>query len=435
VDLRDRAVDMGTRATCLAILSLLITALAIRAGAATVWHQRLAARGQLWAFGDSDSYWVLASALARGQPYEYGGPEARVFRVPGYPLLLAPFTLIENRPLGVLAARWAGAVLGAIAVGLVLRIAWELGGRSAGWLAGIWAAVDPSAVASSVLLLSEALFVPVMLLQLWSWMRCESDLQSRWASRWALGSGACGAIAVLTRPSWVLFLPAMLCCWNAWRAGHRDRRLRLSGLMVVGFVLLMLPWWYRNFQITHRFVPTTLTVGASLYDGLSPIASGASDTGMEFMARFQAEQLAADAAATEPLASTLEYRLDRRMARAAASWAISHPAQVARLAGIKIWRTWRPWPEAAELPGGILRWSVALSTLFVLGSAGWRVYQRAGDGWVNVLWITPAIYFTLIHAVFVGSLRYRLPAMIALIPLAACAWTVWIQSARGTAYR
>ena len=90
--------------------------------AAWWWQQRLG--DQLFGFGDSDSYWHLAGDLARGEPYAYGS-QFRVFRSPGYPLLLAPLYWLADPP-SIWSARILNAVLGVIAVALSVLVARQL---------------------------------------------------------------------------------------------------------------------------------------------------------------------------------------------------------------------------------------------------------------------------------------------------------------------
>ena len=76
----------------------------------------VAARRRL-RMGDTESYWQLGKAIARGEPYEYGETHARVFRTPGYPVLLAPiFWLTDDHRTAVLLARAEAALLGTLAV-------------------------------------------------------------------------------------------------------------------------------------------------------------------------------------------------------------------------------------------------------------------------------------------------------------------------------
>jgi hypothetical protein len=187
--------------------------------------------------------------------------------------------------------------------------------------------------------------------------------------------------------------------------------------MLAGLCLTLLPWWIRNYRIAGRLVPTTLQVGASLYDGLSPIATGASD--MSFVGRFVQEQRSADAEAGADTTGLFEDRLDRRLRTAALDWARRHPRRAWELVGIKFRRIWSVFPNASEFQSRSLRLILAASytpviLLAILGA--WRYSPR---DWPCLLCLLPAVYFTLLHVVFVSSIRYRQPAMLPLIVLAA----------------
>ena len=447
---------------------LLLAALALRLTAGWWWQSRLDDR---FAMGDSESYWTLAQTIAEGKPYEYGADHARVFRTPGYPLLLAPVVGLagEGRN-GVLLARAEAALLGVLAV-LVLwwltRLLFD--DRAALWAAAM-ASFYPGAIAASMLVLSEAPFCPLMLLQLALWLKAWRAPSGRQAAIYACCGGLAAGAATLMRPSWLLFTPlaagaGMLACGTKRSAAETvsdvaqppsavkttrhsrgrlcySRHFQIACWMLLGLIVTMLPWWVRNARLTGRFVPTTLQVGASLYDGLNPNATGGSN--MDFVPRFVAEERrAATRSTAAPARSTaaparstaaparstaapgcaeiaFELRLDRRMWEAAIAWARTNPARAVQLAGIKFLRIWNVWPNEPRLS----TWPIRLLVLFtytpLLVFCLLGTWKTIGRGWPPyVLCWLPAVYLTLLHMVFVSSIRYREPAMLALLALAA----------------
>ncbi len=210
-------------------------------------------------------------------------------------------------------------------------------------LAGGIAALEPYSAATSALILSEALFVPLMLGMLWGlatlWRGRESMASRTWPVV-ALATGIAAGAGVLVRPSWALFVPAVLAAWVVL-AGRGRRGLALKGAAVValGVVVVLGPGGSRNARIYGRFVPTALWMGASLYDGLRPDADGSSD--MRFL--------------DDPAIRRLdEVTQDAALRDAALRFARNHPGRVLELATIKAARFWSPWPNAdqfASVPG------------------------------------------------------------------------------------
>lgn len=391
---------------------LLVVALGVRLAAAYWLDHRLQGR---FAFGDSESYWVLARSIAHGEPYQFGSADARIFRTPGYPAILTPLFLMAGHEPSPLWGRALGAGLGTLAVFGVWWLAGRLFGPRAGLLAGAVSACYPSAVITSVLVLSEAPFCPLLLAQLGLWTMAWTAKTSSRAGRWAFAAGLAAGAATLMRPSWLLFTPfAVLIGILATR--QRRRHLGLGLAMVLGLCVAMAPWWIRNAQITGHFVPTTLQLGASLYDGLNPGATGASN--MDFVREFN-ESRAKRFAAGEGAGETFEYYLDRQYRAAATAWGRSHPGRAIQLAGIKFLRLWNVWPNEAAFSSWPVR-LVMLGTyvpVLVLSLIGAARTIRCD--WPYVLCWLPAVYLTLLHVIFVSSIRYREPAMLALIVLAA----------------
>jgi Dolichyl-phosphate-mannose-protein mannosyltransferase len=410
------------------IQGLVLLALVLRIAAAVNWHQQADANQNYFRLGDSHGYWVLAKAIAEGQPYQYGSPNASIFRAPLLPLLLAPLTQISDPAVAVLAARLLGAVLGTVAVFMIGVLAERFGNRTGAVAATALASCLPSAIGMSIVVLSEMLFVPLMTLFFLLWHRAwiAQSLYAR-LNR-GLQTGMLSGLIVLTRPSWLLFAP-FIAVAGLFLLSKRRVQLQIVVGMALGSVLMMSPWWIRNYHICGKFVLTTLQVGPSLYDGLHQGASGGSDEGMEFMRRFELEQTLADAQATPPLEGSYEWRLNRRAQQAAVAFAVSHPGEVAKLAAAKLLKTWSLWPDGGAAASPLIRGAVSVGTLLILLLAicgSFRLYDRKPVE-LAMLW-APCLYFTLLHMVFVGSVRYREPAIFVLTVLAGCGLAACVQN-------
>lgn len=405
--------------------AILVAALAVRLWAAWWWQERLG-DPQAFGFPDSHSYWYLAEKLASGEPYEYGGPDFRIFRAPAYPLVLAGLFRVVGTDVPVLDARVVGAVLGTLTVAAVMVLGFVLFDATVARVSGAIVAAYPGAVAMSIFVLAEGLFCLAMVVQLVGWVLAW-QATAKWPRRgWAVFSGVASGLAVLTRPSWLLFVPFVLGLLMLGSTARR-RHLEVGVWILVGTCVAMGPWWVRNYQAVGQFVPTTLQVGASLYDGLNPDATGASN--MPFATPFYRAQKEADASAgvgTEGF----EARLDRRLRDAAVEWAVAHPGDVVRLMGQKLVRMWNVWPNADEFRSWPLRLVVAAGYVPVLIAGAVGLWCWGRRGWPYVLCGFPALYFTGLHVVFVSSIRYREPAMLVWSVLAAAA--VMAGCARGS---
>ncbi len=412
------------------IAGILLVALALRISAAVYWHHSASAEEHFFRVGDSYSYWTLATQLGQGLPYQYGSENASIFRAPLYPILLVPFTWIPDTSTAVFAARCLGCLLGTLAVALLGTLASRLGGRRAAVAAMGIAAVYPSAIGMSITVLSEALFMPLMLGHLLLWTKA---FDSNRTVQLSVIAGGLAGLAILARPSWLLFLPFSLALLGIL-SSDRKRHATVLLCSAVGIAVIMCPWWIRNASITGRFVPTTLQVGPSLFDGLHPGATGASDEGMLFMQDILAQQLEADKTATRPPPSTLEWRLNKRATKLAIDWATSHPIETAKLAFAKFRKTWSLWPGGGENSSWLVRIAITISSFSILLAAIGGTHRTLSRGdapkWrVFTLWL-PCLYFTLLHMVFVGSVRYREPAVFVLIALAACLVSRWDKTRR-----
>jgi 4-amino-4-deoxy-L-arabinose transferase-like glycosyltransferase len=395
------------------LMIVLAAAFVLRLGAALgvqTWLDRQSVPGRPSRLclidGDADGYWKLAQSLARGQGFSVYEPPRQVLRMPGFPLLISAGMLIYGDSPGATRVLLAG--VGTAACGFVFLLGRELFDAETGLAACIFATLNPAMILFSVLLLSETLFALCALASLWAFARlvCSEDAGMGTQYGWGRGLAAgvlCGA-ATLVRPTWLVIGP-LLAAVDLLRHGMKRRAIVRSGALCAGLAIALLPWIVRNAVVTGRFVPTTLWVGPSLYDGLNPHATGASD--MNFVEADGIYQ------------QMSEYDADRHYRSATWNFVRNNPVRALELTAIKLWRFWSPVPNAPQFAAWYLQLAVAAVYVPVLVFAAIGAWRARRRHWCWIVPAAPMLCFAAVHAVFIGSLRYRLPVEYPLLVLSA----------------
>ncbi|HTI52394.1 MAG TPA: glycosyltransferase family 39 protein [Planctomycetaceae bacterium] len=420
------------------LLIILGGAFVLRLGAGILVQQRVnQTPGKLCLIdGDADGYWKLARKLAQGEDYSVYDPPRRVLRMPGFPLLLAGgITILGERVLGI---RMLLAGVGTVACGFVYWLGRELFGHKVALRASLLAALLPTFILFSVLLLSETLFATMLLASLIGMVKLiqsesgsgglfagSSGLDNPLMRETAAPKAACRGgyllsivtgllvgLATLVRPTWLLVGPGFAVLY-VLAARKRGRALLQAALMMASLGGALLPWTVRNLHVTGHLVPTTLWVGPSLFDGLHPRATGASD--MRFVEEDGIYQRMS------------EYDADQYYRKAALDFARENPGRALWLAVVKLGRFWNPLPNAVQFGHWVIGLTVSLCTLPLLVLAFLGIWHSRRSFWRWVIPAAPVLYFSLVHTVFVSSLRYRLPVEYPLLVLSAVGWSVLVS--------
>lgn len=201
-----------------------------------------------------------AASIAAGNGYpppQLGlhGPTA--FRPPLYPIALA---VVHKLGGGWTAGRVLGALLGTLTVALVFLVAQRLWDGRVALVAALIAAVFPPLVVLSASLLSEQLFLPLVLASLLAVL----VYRERGGLRWAIAAGVLCGLAILARTSGAPYVLALAA--GAWAARPRFRRAALVPPLVVvlATALTVAPWVIRNAAVFHRFAGLGTGAGYAL---------------------------------------------------------------------------------------------------------------------------------------------------------------------------
>jgi 4-amino-4-deoxy-L-arabinose transferase-like glycosyltransferase len=407
------------RRPCYIFWIILLMGLLLRIAAAIVIDQQVNTAGRTFLIeGDANRYWELAQDIAAGEDYSIYQPPRRVLNTPGFPLLLAAIIKVFGST--VFAASLVMAVIGTGCCWLTWLLAKSLTDETTALWAMLLVAVSPLQIGSNVQILSETQFTFGLLVCLITLARLLKQPREASSSRIALTNGILTGLTVLVRPGWLL--------WTGISAGivvlfgqmTFAKKILCSVLIFAGCFLALLPWAWRNHEVTGHWIFTSLWSGPSLYDGLHEGATGASD--MEF---FDRENV---------LATMSEYDANAHYKQRAINFVMSNPGRTLDLAFIKAGRYLSPSLNAAGFSGGPFSayctiWYLLLTLLTLAGANDLRRKLS-----VVALLAAPFLQFLLVHMVFVGSIRYRLPVEFPLSILAAqglvALWLRWNRRSR-----
>ena len=187
-------------------------------------------------------------------------PDARV--TPFYIFFLAIFyALLGHGGDAVAAAKHVQPILVAaqslLSVGTVALLALcgrELGGKRLGLLSGVLAACYLPFIWAASVSLSETLAMPLIALELLVALKLTS---SRRLPTWKelLAFGILSGVLGLTRPSMIAWFAIPLIYLALRRFSEWRQVLPLLAVAVLGFLLILAPWWVRNEHVSGKFVP------------------------------------------------------------------------------------------------------------------------------------------------------------------------------------
>jgi 4-amino-4-deoxy-L-arabinose transferase-like glycosyltransferase len=360
-------------------------------------------------------YTAAAHALADGDGFRFESIEGQVEEQGVHPpmtsIVLAPVASLTDDELPM---RLLVAAIGGVVVVLAGLVALHVAGARAAYVAAALAAVYPNLWMNDGLLMSETLAAAGTAAAVW----CTYRLIATWNWRWASAAGAACAVAMLSRSELALLVPMMVVpAVLLARTVPMSQRLGHATLACATAVFVVAPWVVYNLGRFEE--PVVLSHG----DGNVLIGSNCDSTYHGTLLGFHngfcgfIEDL--------PTENSLEAATRRR---AAFAYVGDHLDRIPVVVAARVGRVWGVYgqvqmariaqaegrPLVASLAGLAMFWA-----LVPLAALGARRLRRAGQP----LWplVAPVVIVTFNAAAFYGLTRFRVPAEVSLVVLAAVA--------------
>ena len=365
---------------------------------------------------DAFVYREIAASLAAGQGYNYDNQPTAI-TTPLYPVFLA--ALFELPGSGIWTVVLIQELLGALTVLLLFRIGTTVGGKRLAWIAGIVGALYWPLGMVATRLITETLFIFLMLagsLFLVEYFR-EGCLRN------ALLAGILLGLACLARGV-LMYFAVLAGVWIFVRGWTQNPRMAVasSALFLGSFALVMAPWVVRNKVVLGTFAPGGTNTGMVLYTGNFP------EQGRIFGMNLRPHQLPAE---SRHILDLPEVRRDQALKNLAIQRIKQEPLHVAKMVVKKALFFWVPvdWEILGHGEGTFNPWYFWIVVFGLL----WLF-----RGKITLDWLVPfalVAYFSLISLAAYGSPRLRLPVEPFIILAGAGGWLEFERRINSTAAR
>ncbi len=360
---------------------------------------------------DASDYLRMADGLLDGQGLVNTRGELTSWRPPGYPAVLAGALALGGGGQWVMRLVQALAATGSVWLVILLGRLWLT--RSVAVIAGLLAAINLAHIFAVSRLLSETLFVTLLLGGVYLLSR---GLKERPSQAWPFmaGAGCLMALGTLLR-SVLLPFPGLVVLFLI---GTGRRRAMDGVVLAVAFAATLAPWTIRNYQVHEAFVPVATQVGATLYAGNHPRDGFVFGVMADDPRTAEADRLSEVAASKFLTSVTME------------DWA-ANPWDLPRLVALKVIYFWvpadwelLPWYGVFNPTYGLLLCGLLAGAILSRGATGpqmddsdprsgprlLRTWSARGTQVMRLwpLWL-PVAYFLVVAVVFYGSPRLRMP--------------------------
>jgi len=337
---------------------------------------------------DAARYDQLAMGIIEGKGFQKDG-EPIAWRGPIYPYFLAGMYKVFGH--NYEAVYKMQAVFGALLCVVMFFIGLLVFNATVGFIAGLFTGIYGPFIyyldyGGPGFLMSEGMFtffIAILVYFLVQYVRTN-------ANKYKVLSGVMLAIAALTRPAMIAFIPflglwLLYVHWKSWRNLVRD------GVIIFGFFFLTIsPWTIRNYMVFHEFILISNEAGDIFLYGNHPKASG----GIYWVASDLEKQ-------PEKVSGLTETQIKRDKYREGLNYLMADPGRIPYLILKKLMVNWNFFGS-----DGVYNLFYGLALFFgVLGMA-YCLFQLNA---FHLLFFALFFWVSLIAAVFFGEPRYRYP--------------------------